>query len=160
MSSVKELLPVSGKRHDPARKHRFRVIIPGFTHMGFAKVSGLKSTTGTTEYREGDEPPTPRKMLGLTKFDNIVLERGAGPDSDFRNWRREVFSVEGGLKDDDEVRRFVTIQLLNKKGGVAREWQIAEGVAVEDDHDDLDASSDDIEMEKLTIAHNGYVQTV
>jgi len=153
--------PIPGKRHDPVGKHRFRVIIAGFEHMGFSKVSGLNSETMTTEYREGDDPPTPRKYIGRTTYEDVTLERGAGPDSDFMNWRKDVFNVETGTGlEQADVQRQVVIQLLNNKKNVVREWQIPEAWAKRDEHDDLDAASDDLELERLVLAHNGCHQTI
>jgi len=158
----KQQHPIPGKRHTPARKYRYRVNVPGFAHMGFSKVSGLSSETAVTPYREGDEPPTDRKLAGRTSFENIVLERGAGPDSDFKIWREEVFSLNvGSGLDEDETRRHVVIQLLDNRGiAVIREWTVPESWATKDEYDDLDASSDDVELERLTLAHNGWERTI
>lgn len=94
-------------RNDPYAKFNFLVEIDGQVVGGFTEVSGLKSENEVFDYRQGDDPPWPRKLLGLGKNSNIMLKQGTTDNKVLWEWRRAV--VDGIAE-----RRDGAIILLNE----------------------------------------------
>lgn len=145
---------------DPYRNFKFEVEIDGFARAGFSKVSGLKHTIEVTEYREGGENETPRKLPGQSKFDDVTLERGMSLDTDFVDWIQEVFNLDNREGEQsngvgDEFRRTVVIFLKNKSGQRVVKWTIFKAFPSEDGSGDLDASSSDVLMSTLVLTNEG-----
>lgn len=145
---------------DPYRNFKFEVEIDGFARAGFSKISGLKHTIEVTEYREGGENETPRKLPGQSKFDDITMERGMSNDTDFVTWIEEVFNLDNseGSQDNgvgDEFRRTVTIYLKNKAGARVVKWTIFRAFPMEDGSGDLDGSSNDVLIGTLMLSNEG-----
>lgn len=143
---------------DPYRNFQFEVEIQGFTRAGFAKVSGLKSTTDVSEYREGGDNVTPRKLVGQTKFENITMERGKSYDSDFQTWRKEIFTLDGvggANPPANSFRKRVVIYLKNKAGERVFKWILHKAWPCENGSADLDAGSSDVLIDSLVLCHEG-----
>lgn len=145
---------------DPYRNFKFEVEIDGFARAGFSKVAGLKHTIEVTEYREGGENETPRKLPGQSKFDDVTLERGMSTDTDFVDWIQEVFNLdnsEGSQENGvgDEFRRTVTVYLKDKSGTRVVKWTIFRAWPMEDGDSDLDASSNDVQIASLILTNEG-----
>ena len=66
----------AGDRKDPYKNFRFLLEIDGITQAGFREVTVPDSTSDVAEYREGNEPITPRKLPGLVKYGNLTLKWG------------------------------------------------------------------------------------
>jgi len=88
--------------------------------MGFFKsVSGLGSETEVVEYREGGASGIARKLVGVTKWSNIVLKRGFTGERALLAWRMQV---ERGQAD--QVRRNLTLILLDKSNVEVSRWTL------------------------------------
>lgn len=146
---------------DPYRNFQFEVEIAGLLRAGFQKVSGMKRTTDVTEYREGGDNATPRKLVGQTKYDNITLERGMSNDDDFNTWSKEIFKLDGvGGANPPAVgfRRRVVIYLKDKDGARVKKWVVKRAWPCEKSEGDLDASSSDVMIQTLILCHEGYTE--
>ncbi len=148
-------LPTPGRRVDPFRGFKYKVLIPGFASAGFSRVSGLNDETEVVEYREGIDGSTMRKLTGLTTYEDIVLEKGKSLNEDFQIWRNMVHEVETRGLPDSGSRRNMTVQLLDRTGAVVKQWAVKNAWPTKLEHGDLDASSSDVLLETLTIAHEG-----
>lgn len=149
---------------DPYQGFRFRVSVPdvsGRAEVGFSRVSGLREETEVIEYREGDDPTTMRKLPGLTSFDNIVLERGIDSNSLLLAWRKMVVDLEKSGPDGaadvaaSDLRREVVITLQSRDGRPVREWTLNEAWPTSLEIGELDASTGDVILETVEIAHEG-----
>ncbi len=155
-----------GARHDPYQGYKFRVVIDGFTAGGFQKCSGLKEETEIAEYREGTDPVTMHKLPGLTKYDNIVLERGMSANEDFTKWREDIVRIaeSGNLGPDGlptpDFRRNVIVEVYDKGGVKVKEWEVYEAWPAVMEIGDLDAESSDVLIETLELANEGHRQTL
>lgn len=158
------------QRSDPFRGFKFKVIVGGIQGMssfkaGFQKVSGLKESTEVTPYREGTDAVTPRKLPGLTEYDNVTLEHGLSKDRSFRIWRDKIVKLgkeagqDGGQHGDasppNAFRATVTIELYDKGGSKVKEWEIVEAWPASLEIGDLDAMSSDVVVESLELTHEG-----
>lgn len=65
----------TGKRLDPYRNYRFRIVIDGIQTAAFADATIPDTSTEAVDYREGIDAPHARKLSGLTKFGNITLKK-------------------------------------------------------------------------------------
>lgn len=142
-------MPV-GQRVDPYRNFRFLVEIKGIVQAGFNEVTIPDSAQDPIEYREGNEPPTPRKIPGVVKYGNLTLKWGITDSMEIYKWRKLV--EQGKMKD---ARRDIAIILLDEEGSPANRWEFAEAWPTKYDAPDLNAKGTDIAIETLEIAHEG-----
>jgi len=61
-------------RIDPYRNMRVLVELDGIVQAGFSEATVPDTAQDPIEYREGNEPPYPRKIPGLVKFGNVTLK--------------------------------------------------------------------------------------
>lgn len=142
---------------DPYRNFKFEVESNGFTRAGFSKISGLKQSTEVTDYREGGENETPRRLPGQTSFDDVTFERGLSVDEDFVKWTNEIFDVDNvdGIQGNDQFRKDIVIHLKDKSGKRVKKWKLNRAWPKERSYSDLDASSNDVLIETLVLTHEG-----
>jgi len=117
-------------------------------HMNFSIVSGLKFRTQVIEYRGGqDLQYSTVKLPGRTKYDNIILKRGAveGDISMYQWWRKN------SLFNDNE-KRTIAIKLLNDKHEPVLVWLLENAWPVSISYADLDANADTIMIESMELA--------
>ncbi len=159
-------MPVfQGTRKDPYQGFKYRVVIDGFVHAGFRKVTGLKEETEISEYREGTDPVTMNKLPGLTGYDNIVCDRGKAAHDDLYQWRRDIVRIEesGNLGPDGlpppDFRRQVIIEVYDKGGNLAKAWEIFHAwPAIYEAADAIDAGSSDPMIETMELANEGWIE--
>jgi len=121
----------------------------------FKSVSGLAYETEVVDYREGGMNDSTFKLVGATKWANIVLTRGfCGPE--LLAWR------EKWLQPGKKERRGGTIKQMsadpNNKTPLAT-WTFSRGWPGKWKLSDLDASKSEVSIETLEIAHEGLVKS-
>lgn len=156
-----------GTRFQPIKNYKFKVVIEGFVSAGFSKVSGIAAEIDTTEYREGDDPVTPHKLAGQIKFDDVTLERGVTPQfSDFFTWIEQVRDIgkSGNAASDgapaENFRRDVTIEVFDDDGEKILVHDLKSAWPRRVEFDDLDASSSDVYLGRIILAHEGLVSRI
>lgn len=143
-------------RHGPYRNTRFLLEIDGIAIAGFSGCTLPKNSTAVTEYREGNDPPTVRKLWSLNDYGTLTLESGATEDSiALYEWRK---LVEQGKLDD--ARRNVAVVVLDEAGAPGPRWEFKRAWPTQYDAPDLDATGNDVAIETLEIAHEGMERTV
>lgn len=140
----------TGERKDPYRNFRFLVEIDGIIQAGFSEATIPDSTQDVIEYREGNEPPTVRKLPGLVKYGNVTLKWGITDSMELYNWRKLV--EQGKIKD---ARRNMAIILMDEEGNIAARWEFSDAWPSKYDAPDLNAKGNDIAIETLEIVHEG-----
>lgn len=138
----------SGNRNDPYANFNFLVEIDGITQAGFSECTGLATESAVIEYRNGNEGSTVRKFPGLTKYPNIVLERGYTDSRELWDWRRAV--INGQVE-----RRSGSIVLLDTEGSEVVRFNFREGWPARWEGPALNAKANEIAIETLEIAHEG-----
>jgi len=128
---------------DPLQKFMFRVLVPGFPNIGFMKVGGLTRETNVVEYIEGMYQYA-HKLAGREKINEMVFERGAFRES-------ELEQVYFRTLQDHLHRMTITLEILNRYGDVRRAYTLAEAWASKIEVGDLDAASDEVIVDKMTI---------
>ena len=130
--------------NDPLQKFMFRVTIPGLpTGLGFQKVGGLTREVGVVEYLEGLYQYT-HKLPGREKVGEVTLERGSYATKELEAQYKKVLT-------DSNLRNTVIIEILDRFGNTKRTYKLAEAWVSKWEGSDLDASSDDVAIEKLTV---------
>ena len=138
------------KRRDPYAGFRFLVEIDGLLQGGFSKVRGLSRETKVESFREGGVNDFERKLVTLTTYPALVLERGLA-DQRLWDWHQQV--VEGNVK-----RRVITINLRDERGRDVWGWTAHSAFPVKWSVSDLDAASGQVATESLEFAHHGILR--
>ena len=135
---------------DPLQKFRFRVTIPGLpSEIGFQTVSGLSYGVSSTEYSEGGYEYT-HKLPGKPTVGEVTCERGAYQDTSLADLIKETLT-------NPDFRQTIVIEHLDRFGNVGRTYKLAEAWVSKWEGGDLDASSDDVSIEKITIQFEYYL---
>lgn len=135
----------------PYAKFRYTVEIDGIEAGGFSEVSGFDASIDVIEYREGDMIDTPLKLPGLKKYGNITLKQGVTDSMVIYEWLNS--GVEGEVE-----RKTVTITLLDATGAATASWQVINAWPTKYTAPDFNASSSEVAIETLEIAHEGMTR--
>ncbi|TCO55196.1 phage tail protein [Actinocrispum wychmicini] len=118
----------------------------------FRKVSGIENESEIIEYKEvtKDGKMIIRKSPGSQKWADITLERRVDTDKGLWEWRKQV--IDG---DIDKARRHGSIIAKNSKMEEVARWNFTNAWPSKWVGGDLDAGSNEVNTEKITIAHEG-----
>lgn len=153
-----------------------RNAISQFARVGFANVDIPEMTTAVMEYRENTDNPAPRKIAGLARFNDITLSRGvlsnfhkSNNTKDFYRWVTKVVNFNPALSIINELtgtsrnvlltqsenyRKDLIIVARDREGKAARRWYIVNAFPkIYKGGDGLDAKSDDILIENMTLSY-------
>lgn len=135
---------------DPLQKFQFRVIVPGYPKMGFTKIANISRETNVVVYTEGCFQYS-HKLAGREKIPSLTFERGAFKDS-------EMEQIYFDTLKDHLHRKTITIEILNRYGDVRRTYVLCEAWASKVEIGELDASSDEVIIDKLTIEFEYFLE--
>lgn len=143
----------SGSRNDPLTTFLFGLKIDelgldyGDGTAFFKSIGGLKTDTEVTDYQEGGVTGFTRKVIGVTKWSNIVLKQGfTGVGAGGRllwDWRFNPRRVNG------------KIYQLGPELQPICYWEFTRGYPVKWEGPDYDATKNELAIESLEIAHEG-----
>ncbi len=136
----------------PIGRFRYKVEIDGLDAGGFSEVTGFDASIDVMEYREGDMVTTPMKVPGLKKYRNITLRQGLIHNTVLYDWIME--GVEGAVD-----RKTITITLLDEEEADSASWQVINAWPMRYAAPDFNATSSEIAIETLEIAHEGMTRT-
>lgn len=140
------------ERTDPYRTTRFLLEIDGIVTAGFSRCDLPAATSAVVEYREGNEPPTPRKLPGLNAYGPLVLRVGVTDRSlELFEWRT---LVERGRMA--EARRSAAVVLLDATGVPAARWEFREAWPSQYEGPRLSATANEVAVERLVVVHEGF----
>lgn len=149
---------VNTHRFDPYRNFKFKIKWDGQYVAGLSKCSALKKTTEMTEWREGGDPSTSRKLPGKTSYEAITLDAGVTHDTAFEQWANLVNNFQGDASTSlKNFRKNITIDVFNLKGtkvlsyNVYRCW-VAEYQALPE----LDASANAVMIQTIKLENEGW----
>jgi len=134
-------------RQDPLRGFRYLIEIDGITSGAFLRVKGLSREVRVESYREGGVNDYEHKLLTQVTYPVVVLERGLALED---LWKWALAAADG-----DVTRRTVRVRLQDEENNRAWGWQIEHALPVKWSSSDLDASSSQVLMETLELAHHG-----
>jgi len=134
-------------RLDPLRGFRFLLEIDGITSGGFSRVKGITREIKHESYREGGNNEYEHKLLTQVSHPVVVLERGLALD--------DLWAWALAAADGDVTRKTIRLRLQNEANDKMWAWQIEHALPVKWSASDLDASSSQVVMESLELAHHG-----
>ncbi len=137
-----------GERVDPLRNFRFLVEIEGIVQAGFNECSGFGSDVEVTEYREGGEPSTVRKLPGKVSYPDISLKWGITDSDELYQWHRAI--VAG--KIDENNRRNGSVILQNDIGDEAVRWNFFLAWPSKWEGASLNATGNEVAIDSLTLS--------
>jgi phage tail-like protein len=145
---------MAATRFDPHPAYCFRVEltgVPGSNASAFFKsVSGLKYETEVVDYQEGGLNRYVHRLVGPTKWGNIVLKRGFIKGFDLVKWR------ELWLREPPLAKRVSgKITQLDTKLATVCSWSFRNGWPCKWEISEFDASKNELAIETIEIAHNG-----
>ena len=144
-----------GERKEAFGAYYFSVHIEGenVEDNFFRSVSGLKSESEVQEVAEGGLNTTTHKLIGRTKFPNLVLKKGfTGPP--YSLWKlRQRF-----LKDSGGIQRFSGVVVQKGPNGTEAKWTFTDGWICKWEGPDFDASKNEVSIESVEIAHEGLTK--
>ena len=153
---------VNSERFDPYRNFKFKIKWDGQYVAGLSKCSALRKTTESTDWREGGDPSSSRKLPGKTSYEAITLEAGVTHDTTFEEWANSVNNFLGdaamSLKN---FRKDITIDVFNLQGqkvlsyNVHRCW-VSEYQALPE----LDASANSVMIQTIKLENEGWERDV
>jgi phage tail-like protein len=143
----------------PFGAYYFEVEIEGCVYP-FRSCSGLKIETAVVEVEEGGFNHTTRKLVGRSKYPNIVLKKGfVGADSKLYKIKRWMMddSPGGSIARPGWVTPNRISGTITQKGpdNTEAKWVFAGGWICKWEGPDLDAGKNEISVESIEIAHEG-----
>ena len=129
--------------------NRFYVEIDNDIKASFTECSGLGMTIDKDVYFEGGVNDQQRVFLKQTKFNDVTLKRGITDDSLFLGW------IHGVLERTVGNRTNFNILLFNQAGETMQTWTLIGAIPVGWKAPSLQANSNTVAIEELTIAYEG-----
>jgi len=126
------------------------VEIDGIQTASFSEVSIGATATDVIDYREGTDPTHVRKLMGLTKYGNIMLKRGFTTSMDLYNWYKQI--LQGQLRGN---RKNVLIIVSDEAGADEVRFAVSEAWPVNYYGSDLNAKGNEVFIETLELANEG-----
>jgi phage tail-like protein len=144
---------------DPFISYHFKVDIPKLKDMAyFTEVSGLEmkvpAIKSVTVMPDGKRVLRQLPGDGL-EYSDIVLKRAVTDDITIWTWRQEV--EEGKIVS---ARCNGTISMVDPAGKVVASWEFTSGWPSKISGPTLNAGSDDVSIEEVTIVHEGLKRTL
>ena len=138
------------QRENPYVNFNFVVDIGAGEGLGFSEVDLPSGELAVIAYREGgDKSSTARKLPGPARYANVTLKRGVTGRLELFEWWREV---RAGNLD----RRNVTITLLDEQRSPVQRWVLRNAWPAKLDFGPLNALGNDVVIETLELAHEGF----
>ena len=139
---------------DPEGNFVFALEIDSVQVANFLECSGLKTSTEVFEIEEGGNNQFTHKLPGRSKWENLVLKYGVTSDISLLSWRNEV------LAGQFEARRSGAVLMMSVAGKVIRRYSFQNAWPVSWEGPSFNASSAELAIETLEIAHEGLTITV
>ena len=127
---------------------QFGLEIDGVELARFTAVSGLGYESEIVSFQDtlADGKVITRKRPGRINFPDIVLKRGLSADNALVEWYQTV--VDGQVE-----RKSGSVVIYDQTSTEIGRWNFENGWIAKWSASDLDAGSDDIMIEEVTIAH-------
>lgn len=138
---------------DPFLSPWFAVEFQGKVTGAFKECSGLGSENEVVEEKASDSKgkPVVKKIPGNLKWNNITLKQGITDDLDMWKWRKLV--EEGKVS---EARKNGSLVLYSHDGKEIARWNFINAWPSKINGPSINAGSNEIAVEELELAHEGY----
>lgn len=140
-------------RRDAFGVYHFAVEIDGVQEAYFRSCSGLSSEAEVVPVQEGGLNTTEHKLMGRTKFANLVLKQGFASTS-LWDKRQSFVNDDPGMP---LVRFNGTVIQFGPGAQRAHSWQFINAWICKWEGPEYDASKNEISVESIEIAHEGLI---
>lgn len=113
-------------------------------NQAFVRISGVVTSSEDIEYMQGTDTSV-GSAPGRTKFEDLQMERVYNGVDDFYKWRRRI---EKGQMEMGDLK----IELLDRQGSPVRKIVCANAWPKRWEMPEMDASSSNVAVEKITLA--------
>ncbi|MEA2131381.1 MAG: hypothetical protein QOJ85_4272 [Solirubrobacteraceae bacterium] len=122
----------------------------------FAEISGLSTENQVIEHTSATAKgtPLPQRFAGQVKWANIVLKRGVDKDLSLWTWRQAILNGE-----IDKNRKNGTISVLDQTAAPVVMYSFINAWPCKYSSPGLNAGGNEILVEELEIAHEGFLRT-
>ena len=152
---MSETRPVSDRLADAPFTGRFTFEIDDVEIGAFTEVSGLQVQVEVEELIEGGNNGFVHKLPGRMTWPNIVLKRGVTTSDALFEWlNRSAGQATGGSTMERSTGK---ITVLDAARQPHRTWSFEHAFPVRWSGPTLAASSSEIAVEELEIAHHGFL---
>ena len=122
----------------------------------FTEVNGLEVEVDVQELEEGGENSFVHKLPGRMKWPNITLKRGITQNDSLLSWLSKSSGEQFAASGNKLSRSTAAITLLGPSAARLRSWEFDGAFPVKWSGPTFAASSSDMAMEELEIAHHGF----
>lgn len=130
--------------------YRFRVEIDGLDGVtDFRAAEGLTVQLDVVELYEGGENSRHHKLIGGTRYGNLVFRRGTTDSLDLYSWVKET--VLGNI-----TRRNGAVTALNKAGEPVVRWEFKNAWPCRYEGPDFASEANELAVESIELAHDGF----
>ena len=136
---------------DPYAGFNFALEISGVQAAAFSECTGLQMETKLFEYQEGGNNSTTLRFPVNTTYGNVTLKRGITSSDDLINWHLDV--VNSQFSQSRPANTAIVLQ--DEQGNQVKRWNLIRALPVKWVGPDLKASSSEVAIESLEIAHEG-----
>jgi phage tail-like protein len=137
---------------DPYRAYTFNLLVQGVSAGHFTEVSGLGVRIERISYREAGMNAAVRAIPGQVSYSAVTLRYGLTSSAEAWNWLMDA--VEGRVR-----RTEVSVAVLDPSGATeVMRWNLSNAWPCEWLGAPLAASSTDLAIETLVIAHEGITR--
>jgi phage tail-like protein len=146
-----------GDVQSPVSNFIFTLSLGGAEACGFfAEASGFSTENQVIEHTSADAKgkPLPQRFAGQVKWSNIVLKRGVDAKMDLWTWRQAILNGE-----IDSNRQTVTITVMDQTATAVAAYSFIRAWPCKYSSPGLNAGGNDILVEELELAHEGFTRT-
>lgn len=138
---------------DPLNASYFMVDVPGVTNAHFREASGFTTETNViTTAMVGKDGKTVQKQIpGIMKLSPITFKRGLSDNMDLWKWRKLV--EEGKI---EEARKNVSVVAYSTENKEVARWSLEAAWCSKLTGPSLDAKSNEVGIEDITIVFESY----
>ncbi len=144
------------RAEDPLVSFSFAIEVQGIISGFFSEVSGLGSETEVVEHKvvsDGTKEIV-RKIPGRSKWGDISLKRGITSIMDVWSWRK---MVEDG--DIAGARKNGSIMMYNQSGDIVAKWDFVNAWPSKVSGPSIQADSNALGVEEMTLVHEGIIRS-
>lgn len=141
---------------DPVFTGQFVFLVTGVEIGSFAEVSGLSVEVEVEELSEGGQNHFVHRLPGRMRWPNIVLKRGVTDSDGLFEWFAGSSGAGFSAAGNRLERRDGEIVLVDAAARPLRRWSFTEAFPVRWTGPTFAATSTDVAMEELEIAHHGF----
>jgi phage tail-like protein len=133
----------------PLTISRFIVQFEGANPVSVAEVAGIEVDIAVVETREGNQLTSAQKQPGQASYPNLILRRPLTGDLSLWNWLQQTLSGAPSARN-------VIVRLLNSQESPVLTWAFRNAFPVKWTGPALNALSNDVAIETLELAHEGF----